>query len=281
MITLWLSCSTVSSVQTKGKDSTPSVVTIPSGTYQIGPLDEMTVPHTFQRSVTLTYSFEIQTTEVTYSQWLEVSPDIPDQYCDSDVRPHDMTPNHPVRCVSWCNAVVFANQKSHLDGYVSAYDMTDTFTADVDAIYCNEQAQFVRLNPDTNGWRLPTEAEWEIAAAMDLEQHDERSWYKDNSNGHPHPVAQFDPNKWGIHDTQGNVFEWIWERFGDYEQITVTDPFHFEVPLVEVYTRPIKGGSYLSPKDALAPYHRPNASPSMKHPAIGFRLVRTKVSHDN
>ena len=46
----------------------------------------------------------------------------------------------------------------------------------------------------------------------------------------------------GLYDTQGNVFEWIWERFGDYELRTITDPFHFEVPLVEVYTRPIKGG---------------------------------------
>ena len=273
MITLWLACSIDSPVQTEDNTPRSSVVTVPSGTYQIGPSDGITVPHTFQRSVTLTYSFAIQTTEVTYSQWLEVTPDIPDQYCDSDVRKHTMSPNHPVRCVSWCNVVVFANQKSRLDGYLPAYDMTDTFTADVDAIYCNEQAQFVRLNQDANGWRLPTEAEWEIAAATQEETIN--GWYKENANGHPQPVAQFPANKWGLYDTQGNVFEWIWERFGDYELRATTDPFHFEVPLVEVYTRPIKGGAYLSPKDALAPYNRPNASPSMKHPAIGFRLVRT------
>ena len=261
MITLWLACNPGSSVQIEGHDSIPPVVTIPSGTYQIGPSDGITVPHTFQRLVTLTYSFAIQTTEVTYSQWLEVTPDIPDQYCDSDIRRHTMSPAHPVRCVSWCHAVVFANQKSRLDGYVSAYDMTDTFTADVDAIYCNEQAQFVRLNHEANGWRLPTEAEWEIAAATEEDTH--AGWYKENAKGHPHPVAQFPANKWGLYDTQGNVFEWIWERFGDYELRTVTDPFHFEVPLVEVYTRPQRR-SYLSPK-VLAPYSRPNASPSMKH----------------
>ena len=92
MITLWLACSTGSSVQTEGTDSIPSVVIIPSGTYPIGPADGITVPHTFQRSVTLTYSFAIQTTEVTYSQWLEVTPDLPDQYCDSDLRQHAMSP---------------------------------------------------------------------------------------------------------------------------------------------------------------------------------------------
>ena len=132
----------------------------------------------------------------------------------------------------------------------------------------------MQINHDANGWRLPTEAEWEIAAT-DSTDNDEQGWYQNNANGRPHPVAQFDANPWGLYDTKGNVFEWIWERFGDFELQSVTDPFHFEIPLVEVYTRPIKGGSYLSSRDAMAAYNRPNASPSLRHPAIGVRLVRT------
>ncbi len=281
MIFFWMACGFNPSEPITEQDSVSAVVTISAGTYQIGSSKELNVPHTLQRTVTLTYDFVIQSTEVTYKQWLAVTPNLPNQYCESGIQSHRMSPTNPVRCVSWCDVIVFSNQKSISDGYDPAYIINEAFISNIDTIYCNEQAQFVRLNQDSNGWRLPTEAEWEIAAAIDLEENDERAWYKGNSNGHPHPVAQFEPNKWGLYDTRGNVFEWIWERFGDYELRTVTDPFHFEVPLIEVYTRPIKGGSYLSPKTALAPYNRPNASPSMMHPAIGFRLVRTNVSNDN
>ena len=270
---LWFACSPHSSIDLVDESPVGQEVIISSGTYQIGAPKDMTVSHSIARSVTLTYDFTIQRTELTYAQWLKVTPELPNQYCEANISPHTMSPSHPVRCVSWCDAVVFANQKSLYDGYLPAYEMTDTFTATVDVIYCNEQAQFVQINHNANGWRLPTEAEWEIAAT-DSTNADEKGWYKNNSNGHTHPVAQFDANKWGLYDTKGNVFEWIWERFGDYELTSVTDPFHFEVPLVEVYTRPIKGGSFLSSKEALAPYNRPNASPSLRHPAIGFRLVR-------
>lgn len=274
---LWLAC--LPRPSSKYKDDNPigQEVLIPAGTYQIGTPENVSVPHNFRRNVTLTYDFFIQRTELTYAQWLEVTPELPNQFCDDTISPFTMSPSHPVRCISWCDAVVFANQKSLLDGYLPAYEMTDTFTATVDVIYCNEQAQFVQITPNANGWRLPTEAEWEIAAT-DSPSADAQGWYKKNANGHPHPVAQFDANKWGLYDTKGNVFEWIWERFGDYELTSVTDPFHFEVPLVEVYTRPIKGGAFLSSKEALAPYNRPNASPSLRHPAIGVRLVRTNLS---
>lgn len=270
---LWLACTPQPPTVLVDISPVGQEVVIPAGTYQIGPPDNVTIPHNLQRKVTLTYDFTIQQTELTYAQWLEVTPELPNQYCETNISAHKMGPHHPVRCVSWCDAVVFANQKSLLDGYLPAYEMTDTFTATVDVIYCNEQAQFVQINPHANGWRLPTEAEWEIAAT-DSSDRDEQGWFQSNANGHPHPAAQFNANQWGLYDMRGNVFEWIWERFGDYEQRSVTDPFHFEVPLVEVYTRPIKGGSFLSSKEALAPYNRPNASPSLRHPAIGFRLVR-------
>jgi sulfatase modifying factor 1 len=276
----WLACSPSPSTEHINDNPIDKEIIIPAGTYQIGAPEDTSVPHSIRRNVTLTYDFTIQQTELTYAQWLEVTPELPNQYCDKSLPPHPMSPSHPVRCVSWCDAVVFANQKSLHDGYLPAYQMTDTFTATVDVIYCNEQAQFVQINHNANGWRLPTEAEWEIAAT-DSTNIDEQGWYQNNANGHPHPVSQFEANKWGLYDMKGNVFEWIWERFGDYELTAVTDPFHFEVPLVEVYTRPIKGGSFLSSKEALAPYNRPNASPSLRHPAIGFRLVRTHqpISH--
>ena len=271
MLFIWLSCASSSEVDSSSNERS---IVIPSGTYTIGPPDGVNLPPTMSRSVTLTYSFAIQRTEVTYTQWLEVMSEIPNQFCDHELEIHELSPDHPVRCVSWCDAVVFANAKSMFDGYLPAYQLSNSFTAQTDVIYCNEHAQFVRLNPSSDGWRLPTEAEWEIAAIDDT-QPETAGWYSENANGHAHPAAQFPENKWGLYDTRGNVFEWVWERFGDYQAKKVTDPFHFEIPLVEVYTRPIKGGSFLSSKDGLSAYNRPNASPSMRHPSIGFRLVRT------
>ena len=180
--------------------------------------------------------------------------------------------HHTLFDVYWCDAVVFANQKS--TRWLSTSLSNDWY------IQCHSRCHLLQwtsavcaINHDANGWRLP-EAEWEIAGTNSTHT-EEQGWYQNNSKGYPHQVAQFDANGWGLYDMRGNVFEWIWERFGDYELTSVTDPFHFEVPLVEVYTRPIKGGSFLSSKDTLAPYNRPNASPSLRHPAIGFRLVRT------
>ena len=226
MMFLWLACTSNPSVEIDGIESFPSVVTIPSGTYQIGPSDGISVPHTFQRSVTLTYSFAIQSTEVTYSQWLEVTPNIPDQYCDSDVQPHDMSPVHPVRCVSWCNAIVFANQKSRVDGYLPAYDMTDTFTAEVDAIYCNEQAQFVRLNQGANGGGCRRKQNGKLR-----QPHKETIMVGTKKTRRSPSACRTVPANNGACTTPRQCPNG-WERFGDYELTIIP----FQSTIGRVYT---------------------------------------------
>ena len=136
------------------------------------------------------------------------------------------------------------------------------------------------MNHDANGWRLPTEAEWEIASD-DYENAPliERAWFANNANNQPHPVAKKMPNKYGLFDMQGNLQEWIWERFGEFESRMITNPIDYEIPIPSLYTRPIKGGSFSSAETGVQTYNRPHASPSMKHPRIGFRLVRTHQSY--
>ena len=76
---------------------------------------------------------------------------------------------------------------------------------------------------------------------------------------------------------QGNVFEWVWERYGGFDRGMVRDPFENEVGFKFDFNRPIKGGSVQSSAEDSVIYNRANASPALKHPLIGFRLVRTVV----
>jgi len=255
--------------------NTDKVVVIKAGTHQIGPQNGILSTNTLQRQVTLTYDYAISKTEVSIEEWMEVTHTLPDQFCTGSSITM-LTLQHPVRCVSWCDAIAFANQKSKMEGLEPTYvfnDRTDELEHDID---CNERAQFVELHHNANGWRLPTEAEWEIAGtantAIPIE---DRAWFRDNANGQPHLVGLKSANNIGVFDMEGNLHEWIWERFGEFEQTKVTDPMTHDIPIPSMYTRPIKGGSYDSEQSKLMSYNRPNASPSLRHPSIGFRLVRT------
>ena len=255
--------------------NTDNVVVIQADTHQIGPPNGIFSANSLQRQVTLTYDYAISKTEVSIEEWMEVTHTLPDQFCKGS-RITMLTLQHPVRCVSWCDAIAFANQKSQMEGLEPAYifnDRTDELQHDID---CNERAQFVELRHTSNGWRLPTEAEWEIASASHtVIPIEDRAWFKDNANGQPHPVGLKTPSNIGLFDMEGNLHEWIWERFGEFEQTSITDPMTYDIPIPSNYTRPIKGGSYDSEQSKLTFYNRPNASPSLRHPSIGFRLVRT------
>ncbi|TDC74992.1 SUMF1/EgtB/PvdO family nonheme iron enzyme, partial [Actinomadura sp. 7K507] len=116
-------------------------------------------------------------------------------------------PRTPVTEVSWQDAVRFCNLLSEARGLEPCYSLGD-----------DPDAQDVECAWEADGYRLPSEAEWEYAcragtSGVRYGKLDEIAWYRENSGGEVHDVATRAPNAWGLHDMIGNVWEWCWDHY--------------------------------------------------------------------
>jgi len=126
---------------------------------------------------------------------------------------------NPVERLRWAEAARFCNKCSEIDGLTPCYD-TESFECDFDA----------------DGYRLPTEAEWEYACRAGKQTKyffgddpavlPQFAWLKANSEGRARPVGTKLPNDWGLYDMHGNVWEWCNDYYGEnyYKEGPKKDP---------------------------------------------------------
>jgi len=174
--------------------------------------------------------------------------------------------NRPVENVTWYDAVNFCNALSRLEGLTPAYTISGNSVTWIES---------------ANGYRLPTEAEWEYAARggnqsrgfkySGSDDPGEVAWYDGNSGNKTQPVGRKKPNELGLYDMSGNVWEWCWDWYGDYGSASSTDP---KGPSSGQY-RVLRGGSWYDYARNLRTANRYGNIPGRRHYLSGFRFSRT------
>ena len=229
---------------------------IPGGTFQMGsPAGSHEQP---VHSVTVS-AFQMGRYEITQAQYQAVVGSNPSSFTGDSQRPVEM--------VIWYDAVTFCNKLSEAAGLQPCYNLT-TWACD-----------FTK-----NGYRLPTEAEWEYACRAgtityyytgdDESDLAKAGWYVRNSGNTTHTVGGKQANAFGLYDMHGNVWEWCNDWYGSYSSGNATDP---QGPS-SGSDRVVRGGSWDSGPgpangDCRSSY-RDGRYPVGGNPDVGFRVVR-------
>jgi formylglycine-generating enzyme len=258
------------------------MVSIPAGTFMMGsPASEANRrDNETQHSVTLS-GFYMSKYQVTQEQYQAVMGSNP-CYFNDNPQTGETQGKRPVECVSWYDALVFCNKLSIKEGLTPAYSIsgsTDPTVWGAVPTGSNSDWNAVIIVSGSNGYRLPTEAQWEYACRAGTTTayntgdtiSDNTGWYDSNSGRKTHEVGKKPANTWGLYDMHGNVWEWCWDWYDYYSSSSVTDP----TGAVTGSYRVERGGNWSGNGLDLRSAYRYYYYPSYRYYDFGFRLVRS------
>ena len=217
-----------------------------------------------QHPVTVS-DFEMDKYPVTQDLYQQVMGDNPSHFQGDD---------KPVETVTWFDCIAFCNRLSLLLGFKPCYFTDPAFKDVFDGKQIKDEIS-IYWDRTANGFRLPTEAEWEFAcrAGTVEDQYDDLdkiAWYEGNSDQMTHGVGQKNPNSFGLFDMLGNVWEWCWDWYGDYPTEHIADP----AGPSEGSHRVVRGGSWSDIAGRCRSACRDWYGPGLRDVNLGFRFSR-------
>ena len=251
-------------------------VLISGGSFQMGSPETESWRSEDEVLHTVTVSdFYMSIYELTQAEYQEITGENPSNFVGEDL---------PVENVTWLDAVRYCNARSEREGLEPVYTI---------------DGQTVTWNRGADGYRLPTEAEWEYAcrAGTVTPFHTETSISAEEANYYGHypyeiegnyfsqenlttkpgqyrqttvAVNSFSPNAWGLYNMHGNVGEWVWDYYGEYGTDSVTDPTGAETGTLRVY----RGGGWNDFAKNMRSAYRATLPEDKGSFNIGIRLVR-------
>lgn len=255
-------------------------VLIPGGTFQMGSPEDEAWRSDDETQHTVTVSdFYMSIYELTQAEYQEIMGENPSTFSGDGL---------PVENVSWLNAIYYCNARSEKEGLTPAYSI---------------DGQTVIWNRSADGYRLPTEAEWEYAcrAGTTTPFNTENSISAKEANYYGHypyeiednyfsqenlatkpgeyrqttvAVDSFSPNAWGLYNMHGNVGEWVWDYYGAYDTETPDNPTGAMTGTLRVY----RGGGWNDFAKNMRSAYRATLAEDKGSFNIGIRLVRGVVS---